>query len=74
LWVVDTLVIAGGGDRAEIAGVKLPSREKLVVKIGEVVHFEMLEVMPYVPQGGGRLQFSYRAAGIRGSGKPQQAA
>jgi hypothetical protein len=31
--------------------------------------------MPYVPQGGGRLQFSYRAAGIRqAAGKQQQPA
>lgn len=75
LWVVDALVIGGGSDRAEIAGVKLPSRDKPVVPMGEIVHFEQLEVMPYTPQGGGRLQFSYRAAGIRqATGQPKAAA
>lgn len=67
LWVCDVLVV--GGDRAQVAGMRVAAREKPVMPLNQPVHFERPEVSMYAQRKGRegmQVVETWRAVGIAG--------
>lgn len=65
MWVVDVLVDDPDAARAEIAGVKVPSWDPPVTRLGAEVRFVGLCVKPWVQ--GNFVQLSWQAEGLEGA-------
>lgn len=64
LWMVDCIVDDPDADRAEVAGVKVPSYEVPEFRLGDEVRFVDLVAVPYVAQGTNRVAISWQAGGF----------